>query len=160
MAFSSGHHASVPNYSACHSSHVSRSETGHSIMWSSTFLPKLSFSTGSQMITLLLGRGPSGDQGSLLWELLWVWPWLWALLQLQLLLLEWLLLQVWEQVHDLPLLPELNLSISLQRASTASNTLWQATLRASSYGSHLLSLGHCSSSCSMPLVVVVGHPCL
>ena len=123
-----GHHAGVPNCLACYSNHISTLETGGSLMWFLTFLPKLGSTTGSLKVTLLLGGGPSEDHGCLLWELFWGWLWLWVLLWLLLLLLEWLLLllllQVQEQVHD------------------------------------LFNLGHCSSSCSTPSVVVVGYPCL
>ena len=162
MAFSSDHHAGVPNCWAWHSSHVSTSETEGSDRWAPTFPLEFSSTTGSLKVTLLLGRGPSGDLGHLFWELSQGWLWLWALLQLLLLLLEWLLLQLWlwvqEQVCDLPLVLQISLSILLWSASVVSNTLWWATLRASLYGSHLFSLGHHFSWGSESSPIVAGYP--
>ena len=55
MAFSSGHHAGVPHCSACHSSHISTSETEGPTVWFFKFLSKFSSVTGSLNVTLLFG---------------------------------------------------------------------------------------------------------
>ena len=51
----------------------------------------------------------------------------------------------WSGFRDTSLIPRLNPSISLLSTSAVSRALWQATLRASSYNSLLLSLGSHSS---------------
>ena len=57
-----------------------------------------------------------------------------------------------------PCLSDLISQYHFEVPPAVSNAFWWATLRASSYGSHLFNLGHCSSSCSMLLVVVVEYP--
>ena len=139
----SSHHVGVPSCPAWNSNHVSRLSMEDSVKQPpSSFMGSLSF--GSQKLTLLPGRGSSGDWGCTPHKSPWEWLWLLALAQfwdqppewvLDWFLewvLDWLLLWLWEWAHYLLLHSLPSLLRSLWRALVVSNALWWTTQRATS----------------------------